>query len=199
MGVLLTPFTAGGSDAGAAALDGAEAGAILGSVEVTLDAAVTDISTDLIADVETCLRAAADGVPEIETVDAEITEVNQELERELAQTEARDPAGVGGRGGGNKPPTGGRGGADDAAGNEEGNAGKFPPDDFENTEYSVDEVASMTYRHTGSGDMHVGGSAPRPTEAEILDTLRNGEASSLSGQNAAQYVRNGIQLPEPLG
>ncbi|MGQ4516453.1 WXG100-like domain-containing protein [Streptomyces sp. DW26H14] len=114
LGIILTPFTGGGSDAGAAALDSAEAAGILGSVEVALDAAVTDISADMIADMETYLQAAADGVPEIETVDAETTEVTQALDRELAETEARESAGVGGRGGagrgtggGDEPPTGG--------------------------------------------------------------------------------------------
>ncbi|MGQ4514939.1 WXG100-like domain-containing protein [Streptomyces sp. DW26H14] len=42
VGLVLTLFTAGGSDAGAAALDGAEAGAILGGVEAAADAAVTE-------------------------------------------------------------------------------------------------------------------------------------------------------------
>jgi hypothetical protein len=114
LGIGLTPFTGGASDAGAAALDGVEAAALLGSVEVALDAAVGDISADMIADVETYLQAAADGVPEIETVDAETTEVSQALDRELAETEAREPAGVGARGGsggggGGRPPAGGDG------------------------------------------------------------------------------------------
>ncbi|MCD9872099.1 WXG100-like domain-containing protein [Streptomyces guryensis] len=104
VGLLLTPFTGGGSDAGAAALDGAEAGAILGDVAVTLDASVTAISTDMIADLEVYLEAAAESAPELETVDAETTEVSQVLERELAETEAREPAGVGGRGGGGSEP-----------------------------------------------------------------------------------------------
>jgi hypothetical protein len=77
---------------------------------------------------------------------------------------------------------------------EQGNAANFDPEDFENTEYSLDEVASMTHRHTGSGDMHIGGSAPRPSEAEIADTLKYGKASPLAGQNAVQYVRNGIRV-----
>ncbi|WP_051839803.1 hypothetical protein [Streptomyces sp. NRRL F-5126] len=124
-GALLTLFTGGGSDAGAAALDGAEATAILGSVEVTLDAAVTDISADMIADVETYLQAAADGVPEIETVDAETTEVSQTLDRELARTEAREPAGVGGRGGsgGGRSGSGGRGGSPEEPGGGEDSPG----------------------------------------------------------------------------
>jgi hypothetical protein len=74
------------------------------------------------------------------------------------------------------------------------NASNFPAEDFEGTEYSLEEIGSMTYRHTGSGEMHIGGSAPRPTEAEITNTLRFGEASPLDGQNAVQYVRDGIRV-----
>ncbi len=117
LGIALTPLTLGGSDAGAAALDGAEAAAILGGVEVTLDESVAAISTDMIADLETYLQAAADGVPEVEAVDAETTEVSQALDRELSETEAREPAHAGGgrggsgRGGnGSKTGAGGRGG-----------------------------------------------------------------------------------------
>ncbi|WP_225848314.1 hypothetical protein [Streptomyces sp. HPF1205] len=125
IGVALTVFTFGGSDAAAGALDAGEAAAILGEVEVTLDEAVTTISTDMIADIETSLQAAADAVPEIETVDAETTQVSQELERELAETEARTPARTGGRGGG--------GGGDEppkTGGNEE--PGEPDPDDDPN-------------------------------------------------------------------
>ncbi|MCA1222805.1 hypothetical protein, partial [Streptomyces sp. 8L] len=65
------------------------------------------------ADVGTELETAAEAVPEIETIDAETTEVSQELEEELART-AREPVSVGGRGGtggegGSEPPTGGDG------------------------------------------------------------------------------------------
>lgn len=74
------------------------------------------------------------------------------------------------------------------------NSRRFPDDDFEATGYSADDLASMTHRHTGSGDMHIGGSAPRPTEAEILDTLRFGQSSGLEGQNAVQYVKDGIRV-----
>ncbi|MBM9502982.1 hypothetical protein [Actinacidiphila acididurans] len=111
LGVALTVFTFGGSDAAAGALDAGEAAAILGEVEVAVDEAVTTISTEMVADLEAYLQAAADSAPELEAVDAETTEVSQALERELAETEAREPAGVGGRGGagggGDEPPTGG--------------------------------------------------------------------------------------------
>ncbi|MBM9508524.1 WXG100-like domain-containing protein [Actinacidiphila acididurans] len=91
VGVLLTVFTFGGSDAAAGGLDAAEAAAILGDVEVTLDSTVATISADTIADVEASLSTAAESVPDIEVVDAETTQVSQELDRELAETEAREP------------------------------------------------------------------------------------------------------------
>ncbi|WP_225850132.1 hypothetical protein [Streptomyces sp. HPF1205] len=113
IGAALSLFTFGGSDAAAGALDASEAAAILGGVEVALDEAVTTISTEMIADLDAYLQAAADSAPELETVTAETTEVSQALERELAETEARTPARTGGRGGGggggDKPPTGGNG------------------------------------------------------------------------------------------
>ncbi|WP_225850613.1 hypothetical protein [Streptomyces sp. HPF1205] len=113
VGAALSLFTFGGSDAAAGALDAGEAAAILGEVEVALDEAVTTIGTEMIADLEVYLQAAADSAPELEVVDAETTEVSQALERELAETEARTPARTGGRGGGGggdgKPPTGGNG------------------------------------------------------------------------------------------
>ncbi|WP_225844938.1 restriction endonuclease fold toxin [Streptomyces sp. HPF1205] len=108
LGFALTVFTFGGSDAAAGALDAGEAAAILGEVEVALDEAVSTISTEMIADLEVYLQDAADSAPELETVDAETTEVSQTLERELADTEARTPARTGGRGGGR----GGAGGGD---------------------------------------------------------------------------------------
>lgn len=74
------------------------------------------------------------------------------------------------------------------------NTRRFDADDFEGTEYSADELAHMIHRHTGSGDMHIGGSAPRPSEAEVLDTLRFGRSAGLEGQNAVQYVKDGIRV-----
>ncbi|MCA1224383.1 WXG100-like domain-containing protein, partial [Streptomyces sp. 8L] len=73
LGIALTVFTGGGSDAGAAALDGAEAGAILGGVETAAEATIAEIDTTVIADVGTELETAAEAVPEIETIDAETT------------------------------------------------------------------------------------------------------------------------------
>lgn len=58
----------------------------------------------------------------------------------------------------------------------------------------MDEIAGMTYRHTGSGDMHIGGSAPRPTELEIRTTLSQGEGTVLEGQNSVSYIHNGVRV-----
>lgn len=95
-------------------------------------------------------------------------------------------------------PTGGSGGSGSSGRGGDparsDNARRFREDDFEGTGYSADDLASMTHRHTGSGDMHIGGSAPRPTEAEILNTLRFGRPSNLEGQNAVQYVKDGIRV-----
>jgi hypothetical protein len=75
------------------------------------------------------------------------------------------------------------------------NADRFAKDNFEDTGYSMDDVASMTHRHTGSGDMHLGGSAPRPTESEILEALTKGKWSEVEASpNTVQYVWNGIRV-----
>jgi hypothetical protein len=52
----------------------------------------------------------------------------------------------------------------------------------------------MACRHTGSGDIHIGGSAPRPTEARNLDALRFGRSSPLEGQDAVQYVKGNVRV-----
>jgi hypothetical protein len=75
-----------------------------------------------------------------------------------------------------------------------GNVDRFPKDDFEGTGYSADDLAGMTYRHTGSGDMHIGGSSPRPTEAEITQALRNGLAQDYEDHNAVQYVLGRVKV-----
>jgi hypothetical protein len=91
VGVLLTVITGGGSDVAAGGLDAAEAAAILGDVEVTLDSTVATIDAETIADVEISLSTAAESVPEVEVVDAETTQVTEALDEELAETEAREP------------------------------------------------------------------------------------------------------------
>jgi hypothetical protein len=97
--------------------------------------------------------------------------------------EAADAGGgsAGGDGGGSSRPRG-------------PNEDRFPEDDFDGTGSSMDELAELTYRHTGAGDMHIGGSAPRPTLSQILDTLGSGTPTELTGQNAVQYVRGTIKV-----
>jgi RHS repeat-associated protein len=73
------------------------------------------------------------------------------------------------------------------------NSRGFSHDSFEDTDYSMDELAGMAYRHSGSGDMHIGGSAPRPTEVEIRTALSRGESSSYGG-NSVQYVYRGVRV-----
>jgi len=52
----------------------------------------------------------------------------------------------------------------------------------------------MAYRHTGSGDLHIGGSARRPTEAQNLDVLKFGRSNPLDGQNAVEYVMGRVRV-----
>ena len=52
----------------------------------------------------------------------------------------------------------------------------------------------MAHRHTGSGDLHIGGGARRPTEAQNLDALRFGRSNPLEGQNAVQYIKGNVRV-----
>lgn len=74
------------------------------------------------------------------------------------------------------------------------NQSRFPEDDFEGTGYSLDDLAAMTYRHTGSGEMHIGGSAPRPTQAEILETLARGRTARVEGPDSVAYIHRGVKV-----
>lgn len=105
LGFLGSAFTFGASDAGAATLDGAEAAALLGSVDGVMDAALADYAAEGMAELETVLASAAKNVPEVEAVDAETQEVTQALDREMAEAEARGGgSGKGGGGGGDRTP-----------------------------------------------------------------------------------------------
>jgi hypothetical protein len=87
------------------------------------------------------------------------------------------------------------GGSSGDDGGRTNNRDDFPDDDFDGTGMDMDEVAELTYRHTGAGDMHIGGSAPRPNLAEIRDVLQRGTRTDLwPEQNAAQYVKDGIRV-----
>ena len=106
-GVLLTVFTVGLSDAGAAALD-AE---IAGDAAVVASEFAVEVSAEVEAAIEAelvpMLEAAAADLPEIEVVEAELEQTVTEIEEEV-----KVPVRSGGGsdeppGGGNKPPTGG--------------------------------------------------------------------------------------------
>jgi len=63
---------------------------------------------------------------------------------------------------------------------------EFLNNSFENTEYSMDEISSMAHRHTGTGGMHTGDSAPPPTE-KIHTTLSRGKSEVSGDQNSVEY------------
>jgi hypothetical protein len=105
IGWLGSVVTFGASDAGAAAVDAAEAAEVAAAVDAAMDVALADYAAEGMAELETVLASAAESVPEVEAVDAETTEVTQALDREMAEAEAHGGGGAGGRGG--KPPNGG--------------------------------------------------------------------------------------------
>jgi hypothetical protein len=96
IGILGTPFTGGGSDAGAAAADTAEAGAILGP---TLSALIVTVSSMVGAVLPDELLAILDlGIaeaPDIEVVEAETAEIEGALDDELAAAEGETPKDLG--------------------------------------------------------------------------------------------------------
>jgi hypothetical protein len=109
IGWLGSVVTFGASDAGAAAVDAAEAAEVVAAVDAAMDVAVADSVVEGVNELETALASAAEAVPEVEAVDAETTEVTQALDREMAEAEARGGGSGGkggGRGGGRTPPEG---------------------------------------------------------------------------------------------
>lgn len=88
LGILLTPFTFGGSDAGAGAADAAEAAAILGPIA---EEAVTTVATETAAaigeDLVAVVETAAEEAPTVEAVEADTTEIEGALDKEMAETE----------------------------------------------------------------------------------------------------------------
>ncbi|QMU78404.1 hypothetical protein GXW83_24560 [Streptacidiphilus sp. PB12-B1b] len=144
LGAIGTLFTGGGSDAGALGFDAAEAAGIFGSVETILDVALSNLAAEGIAALEAMLSAAADGVPEIEAVDAETTQVSTTLDSEMSQTESRELASVAGRGGG----TGGGGGT--PAGFGGADAGVLGPDGMIDSDAIDDLTADDILKDNGS-------------------------------------------------
>ena len=90
VGVLLSVFTLGGSDAAAGAADAAEVAAIAGPVVEEFEATVaTEVGTAIAEDVAIDLEATAEAVPDIETAEAEAENVDATVDQELEQTEAQ--------------------------------------------------------------------------------------------------------------
>jgi hypothetical protein len=88
VGILLTPFTGGGSDAAAGVADAAEVAAIAGPVVEEFEATVvTEVGESIAADLATDLEATASAVPDIEAAEAEAADVESTVEQELEQTE----------------------------------------------------------------------------------------------------------------
>jgi len=74
-------------------------------------------------------------------------------------------------------------------GGQSGNA-----DDFESTGYLRDDLASVTHRHTGSGDLHARGQRAAPVQQSILDALTNGTPRPIDGQNAVRHVLGRVEV-----
>jgi hypothetical protein len=89
VGVLLTVFTLGGSDAAAGAADAAEVAAIVGPLAEEFEVTVaTEVGEAIAEDVAIDLEATAEAVPDIETAEAEAENVDTTVSEELEQTEA---------------------------------------------------------------------------------------------------------------
>jgi hypothetical protein len=92
VGILLTPFTLGGSDVGAGAADAAEVAAIAEPVVAEFEATVaTDVGESIAADVAVDLESTASAVPDIETAEATTSDVDSTVEEELEQAEKETP------------------------------------------------------------------------------------------------------------
>ncbi|MFL6140451.1 MAG: hypothetical protein ACJ72N_01100 [Labedaea sp.] len=88
VGILLTPFTGGGSDAAAGAADAAEVAAVAEPVIAEFETAVAaDVEATIAADVAETLEVAAADAPTVEAVEAETSQVETTIEQELADAE----------------------------------------------------------------------------------------------------------------
>lgn len=91
VGVALTIFTGGGSDAAAGAADAAEAEAILGPIaEETVATVGTEVAAAVSEDLVSTVEAAAADAPTVEAVEAETSEIEGALDEEMADAEV-DP------------------------------------------------------------------------------------------------------------
>lgn len=92
VGILLTPFTFGGSDAAAGAADAAEVAAICEPIaEEFATTVATEMETTIAADVATELEVVADAAPDIEAVEADTTDVDSAVDDELNKAEGDSP------------------------------------------------------------------------------------------------------------
>lgn len=90
VGILLTPFTLGGSDAAAGAADTAEVAAIAGPLVEEFETTVaTEVGTAIAEDVAVDLEVTAEAVPDIEAAEVEAEDVDATVEDELAEGEGK--------------------------------------------------------------------------------------------------------------
>jgi hypothetical protein len=94
IGILLTPFTLGGSDAAAGAADAAEVAAIAGPlVEEFETTVVAEVGEAIAEDVAIELEATAEAVPDIEAAEAEAADIDETVDEELTAEEENAPEG----------------------------------------------------------------------------------------------------------
>ena len=90
VGILLTPFTLGGSDAAAGAADAAEVAAIAGPLVEEFETTVaTEVAAAITEDVAVDLEVVAESVPDIEVAETEAADVDATVEDELAEGEGK--------------------------------------------------------------------------------------------------------------
>jgi hypothetical protein len=96
VGIVLTIVTLGGSDAGAAAADTAEAAAILAPEAAAADAAISADTADTAAaigdDLVTAVEDATATAPEVQPTAADTTQLDQAVDEELTQPADDMPA-----------------------------------------------------------------------------------------------------------
>jgi hypothetical protein len=86
IGVIATAVTGGGSDVAAGAADEAEVAAVVGDVAAETAATVeADVGATIAEDLVATVEAAADDAPAVETAEAEITQVEGDVQESLEQ------------------------------------------------------------------------------------------------------------------
>jgi hypothetical protein len=185
IGILGSIVTLGGSDAGAAAADAAEAAAILGPIAEDAAATVaTETAAAIAEDLPVAVEAAADTAPEIGTAEAEATEVEPALEEDLGKAEsdaiAKDPdakdlikngqeyKGTGGRGGNLLPNEGGP---------PNGTLYKTDPQTGEVTNYTTYDMDGNAIKRVDlTGGAHGGVPTPHVVEYDVNVNPNTGQS-----------------------